>query len=100
MSSAAVRVYFVAEWPRDDVFKNDGVERDRLDQSTHDDFDEAKDGAMSKALDSPMYWARVTRVEEVNGRKEYGPQFVNEWISGDWTGWYPKEDEESVRLGH
>jgi hypothetical protein len=93
------KIYFVAEWLRDDCLTDEGFESDCIEQTNLDDLEDAKETAMTRAVNSPMYWARVTRVEQVDGMKEYGPCYVNEWVNGDWTGWVEDSEDISEEIG-
>lgn len=86
------RTYYLAEWLADDALTDDGLASDRMENLPCAALDEAKAVAMAGALGSPMYWARVVRVDAVDGMKKYGPSIVNEWINGDWTGWEDRGD--------
>jgi hypothetical protein len=82
------RTYYLAEWYDEDAVSEDGFEPDQLRQSSVEDFDKAKHTAMAKALNSAIWWARVTRVEvNKDGSKDYGPAYVNEHVDGAWSGW-------------
>jgi len=93
-----MRTYYLAEWLNDDALTKDGIRGDCLDRCNFKSLEEAKEVAIVKALNSPMYWARVTEMQEENGRTKAVQVVVNEWINGKWTGWYPQKEQDMVRV--
>jgi len=85
--------FYIAAWYGVDAISDGTFIPDRVSESTHPTQLEAQDAAIAGAEKSwTQGWARVTEVNVVKGQNEYGPELVNEYVFGEWEGWWEREN--------